>query len=401
MQIEIRAAQPPYSGLVIVTADPEDREIRLTAEFAGAYRSVRVDSDLPVVVEPGLTMFALYAPRSDVSCAGDLTLQDLHAKSYRGDGHLYVLLRMGVEGDVLLSGELKGERHFPYEIGGDLVCDGLDVDGRVRVGGDLITPWEGTRELTVAGETWTPDEARAAGRVLRARPGLTPSADSLSLLEEQASPAALARAVASLDIGHWVALMRDIALPTEALGPLFAEGISVAESLLDLAVPPGRTFLGALYAAWGDERFRGVDAKTKQAAAVELLNFALGTRPLGFGLSDERAAEVRNFDAALAFLSSDPDDADRHYTVEEVRDALEGAGLDLCGDRVEADTIHAVISALADPRLKDREAVLAAVEAQSRIALWASADAGRDAVRVREAVAAHLGAETYLAPETA
>lgn len=395
MQIETRAATPPYSGLVIVTADPEDREIRLTADFAGAYRSVRVDSDLPVIIEPGLTSFALYAPRSDVSCAGDLTLQDLHANSYRGDGSLYVLLRMGVEGDVLLSGELKGERHFPYEIGGDLVCDGLDVDGRVRVGGDLITPWEGTRELTVAGETWTPDEARAAGRLLRARPGLTPSPESLALLAEQASPAALARAVASLDIGHWVAVMRDI--PIGAAGPLFAEAISVAENLLDPVVPPDRPFLGALYAAWGDERFRGVDAKTKQAVAVDLLNFALGTRPLGFGLSAERAAEVRKFDPALAFLSSDPDDEDRHYTVEEVRDVVEGTGLDLSGDRTEADTIHAVVSVLADPRLTDREAVLAAVEAQSRIVLWASEDAGREAARVREAVAAYLRMET--APE--
>ena len=171
MQIETRAATPPHSGLVIVTADPEDREIRLTADFAGAYRFVRVDSDLPVIIEPGLTMFALYAPMSDVSCGGDLTLQDLHAKSYRGDGSLYVLLRMGVEGDVLLSGELKGERHFPYEIGGDLVCDGLDVDGRVRVGGDLITPWEDTRELTVSGDLRSPEEIRRAGGVVRAEEG--------------------------------------------------------------------------------------------------------------------------------------------------------------------------------------------------------------------------------------
>lgn len=136
----------------IISPEEGETEIRIDGVVDGDIKDITIDSDLPVVITGDVSDMWINAPRSEVRFEGDISLVRLAAKSVQGGGSLYPVFGMTVSGDVNISGELTGERHTLYKIGGHLTCECVDVDGHVEVGGVLTADWWDTRSLIVGGK---------------------------------------------------------------------------------------------------------------------------------------------------------------------------------------------------------------------------------------------------------
>ena len=362
MKFESSEQKNPSSGLVVVTADPGDVAIRLGPGSPAQGRRVRVDSDLPVFIDPGANVLSLHAPVSDVFASTDVYMQSLFCKSYTGDGYLYALMGVNVEKDVKLSGELKGERHFPYKIGGNLICDGVSVDGYVIVGGHLCTPWDDVRGLTVAGTRTTPDEVRAAGGVVLARPGFTPSGtDFLEHVRWNVSDRFLARSLVKLSNTQIAAAISPTGTPDAFTSRVAAIIIATATMKSEHENhdfdEPSLTYRALRRVML--EHNTTSEVRNAELIMTRLYNAALGTVILTNDLSPERAEDVKKYDGALHFLNTPHDEEDRHYIVEEVKQSVDKAIEAVTQDDLD-EAVYAVISALADPLFQTNEAALRA-----------------------------------------
>ena len=116
------------------------------------------------------------------------------------------------------------------------------------------------------------------------------------------------------------------------------------------------------------------DADIQQIREAErvllaLFNAALGTDTSLKHLEPGRAEQVRRYDSALHFLSAYQDPEERHYFVEDAREALETSFEFETEDDLDA-AIYDLVSALADPAcVTDEEALRAAAAANPQIAI--------------------------------
>lgn len=370
MQFDVREVKSPSVGLVVITADPSDTEIRIGPGSPADGRSVRVDSGLPVFLEKGVNILNLEASNADVFARSGLFLQSLHAKNYTGDGDLYVLFRMSVDGNLRLSGELKGERHFPYEIQGDLICIGVDVDGHVHVGGNACISWENTRSFNVAGLRTCFDALRSSGQVVLARPGVSFSGpEVLDDVRKDVSDVFLARCVAALNHNQLEYVAAGSGVP-------FARAVHIAEAATQTATraqgdkdafletPLAEQILNLVISADADIQ----QIREAERVLLALFNAALGTDTSLEHLAPGRAEQVRRYDSALHFLSVFQDPEERHYFVEDAREALETSFEFETEDDLDA-AIYDLVSALADPAcVTEEEALRVAAAANPKIA---------------------------------
>lgn len=118
----------------------------------------------------------------------------------------------------------------------------------------------------------------------------------------------------------------------------------------------------AVFFAWETaDELESVSDEARDQAMSAIFDFADAAHPLRTGLTEERAETVSRFDSALAFLSQEQDEADRHYFVEDVRDALAPHSALFPTQDAEDDAVFRVVSALADPELSSNEAVVSSL----------------------------------------
>lgn len=145
-------------GAKTALVSSEEEVIRIEPETFAEPTAVKVTGRHILIIMEGAGVRDIDAEDCKVITRGGCSVLSIAARELEADGNVYPLYGMTIAGDARIAGELTGERHFPYRVGGDLTAQAVDVDGHVEVGGEVrVSDYINARSLKTPQQPFCPN----------------------------------------------------------------------------------------------------------------------------------------------------------------------------------------------------------------------------------------------------